>query len=94
MSPPTYRPSPPPLPSPPNSKDATKARLKDIVRDIAERRDMKDDPEGPIDSNSLWAVKPDRDMPQDTAQARIARPVTSHQHSRRCASSLGICTVF
>eukprot|EP00903_Cladosiphon_okamuranus_P011700 g11004.t2 len=53
----------------PMAKDATKARFKEMVREIAERRDSRDDGDGPVPGESLWAAKPDLNMQQVTAQA-------------------------
>lgn len=51
-------------------KDATRSRLKEMVREIGERRDVRDDLDGPVSTDSLWAAKPDLDMQQVTAQVR------------------------
>ncbi|CAM9368398.1 unnamed protein product [Ectocarpus sp. 4 AP-2014] len=53
----------------PRAKDAAKARLKEMIREIGERRDARDDGDGPVSTESLWAAKPDLNMQQVTAQA-------------------------
>lgn len=53
-----------------SSQDATKARFKEMVREIGERRDCRDDGDGPVSGESLWAAKPDLNMQQVTAQVR------------------------
>lgn len=50
------------------AQDATKARFKEMVREIGERRDSRDDGDGPVPGESLWAAKPDLNMQQVTAQ--------------------------
>ncbi|CAM9459566.1 unnamed protein product [Ectocarpus fasciculatus] len=59
----------------PKAKDSAKARLKEMVREIGERRDARDDGDGPVSGESLWAAKPDLNMQQVTAQAaKLFRP--------------------
>lgn len=54
--------------APPFAQDATKARFKEMVREIGERRDCRDDGDGPVPGESLWVAKPDLNMQQVTAQ--------------------------
>ncbi|CBJ28915.1 conserved unknown protein [Ectocarpus siliculosus] len=59
----------------PRAKDSAKGRLKEMVREIGERRDARDDGDGPVSTESLWAAKPDLNMQQVTAQAaKLFRP--------------------
>lgn len=53
-----------------SAQEATKNRLRTLLREIAERRDSKDDPE---DQNleGLWAVKPEVDIHLVTAQVHL-----------------------
>lgn len=53
-----------------SAQEATKNRLRTLLREIAERRDSKDDPE---DQNleGLWAVKPEVDIHLVTAQVHV-----------------------
>lgn len=54
-------------------QEATKARFREMVREIAERRDSRDDADGPVPPESFWAAKPDLNMQQVTAQVRRER---------------------
>lgn len=64
-----------------------------MVREIGERRDCRDDGDGPVPGESLWAAKPDLNMQQVTAQVRARGRRSFRGGSRRCIRFLESCRV-